>query len=142
MNINRLKKSIKKHEGLRLKPYKCTAGKLTIGYGRNLEDKGITKKTANILLDVDIEYFTRKLSEVFLIRHFLHFNSLPEHVQEVLVEMSFQIGVPGLMKFKKTIEFIKEGNYTRASTEMLYSKWAKQTPKRAQTLSKKMRGEF
>lgn len=136
MNVQRLKKSIKKHEGLRLKPYKCTAGKLTIGYGRNLEDNGISEDEAEYLLQRDISSIHQLLDLELEIFRF------PSHVQEVLTEMSFQLGVHGLLKFRKTIQFVKEGSYIKASQEMLDSKWAKQTPKRAQTLSKKMRGEF
>jgi len=51
MNIKKIADQITTHEGLRLKPYHCPAGKLTIGIGRNLEDKGITEKEALMLLE-------------------------------------------------------------------------------------------
>ena len=46
---------IARHEGLRLTPYHCTGGKLTIGYGRNLDDVGISRSEAEILREHDIQ---------------------------------------------------------------------------------------
>lgn len=54
MDLNKLKQSIKKHEGLKLKPYQCSNNKLSIGYGRNLEDNGITLQEAEKLLETDL----------------------------------------------------------------------------------------
>jgi lysozyme len=54
-----------KHEGLRLKPYHCPAGKLTIGVGRNLEDKGITEEEAVMLLENDIQECLKDLGTIF-----------------------------------------------------------------------------
>lgn len=136
MNIQRLKKSIKEHEGLELKPYRCTEGKLTIGFGRNLEDNGITYEEAEFLLIRDLQKIQNTL------RKYIDYDKYPSHVQEVLLEMAYQIGINGLRMFKKTIALLNQGNYIEASKEMLNSKWARQTPKRAQTLSRKMRGEF
>ena len=61
MNINPVAHLIKKHEGLSLKPYKCTAGKLTIGYGRNIEDKGISQEEAERFLDDRLYEFRDKM---------------------------------------------------------------------------------
>lgn len=126
---------IKKHEGLRLKPYKCSANKLTIGYGRNLEDRGITKDEAVLLLKNDVEDHNRRLEE-----------SLPwikdidnEPRKWVLYNMAFNLGVKGLLGFKNTLRMVKEGNYKGASENMLLSKWANQVGRRATQLSKQMR---
>ena len=54
-----------KHEGLRLTPYRCPAGRLTIGIGRNLEDKGITEKEAVMLLKNDIQECIENLKTIF-----------------------------------------------------------------------------
>ena len=53
--LERIKEQLVRHEGLRLKPYRCTAGKLTIGIGRNLDDCGISKTEAYVLLENDIQ---------------------------------------------------------------------------------------
>ena len=74
-----------------------------------------------------------------------HANSLMDgmalHVQakEVIVEMVFQLGVGGVQKFKKMWEALRNGDYQEASVQMLDSRWAKQTPKRAESLSNTMR---
>jgi lysozyme len=141
MNYEKLVKSIKENEGLSLTVYDCPAGKKTIGYGRNLEDRGISENEANLLLQNDISNIKYELTNHFSKQDF-HFHTLPNHVQNVLIEMAFQMGVNGLLKFKKTIMYIKYRDFKNASIEMLDSKWAKQTPKRAEKLSNLMKGGF
>ncbi|MDY0327551.1 MAG: glycoside hydrolase family protein [Arcobacteraceae bacterium] len=138
MNIEKLKDSIKKHEGLQLKIYTCPAGKLTIGYGRNVEDRGITQKEANILLENDILDIKLELEDKLPL-----FKFLDDVRQNVLVEMAFNLGIKGLLQFKKTLEYISLKDYDNASKEMLNSKWANQVGKRAITLSNLLKkGEF
>lgn len=117
-----------------LKPYKCTADKLTIGYGRNLEDSGITEPEAMILLKNDIAKTMEQLDQA------LHFyKRLGPVRRDVLTNMAFQMGVSGLLKFKKTLDYVAQGEFEKASVEMLISKWAKQTPNRTKELSEQMR---
>jgi len=124
---------LKRHEGLRLKPYHCTAGKLTIGYGRNIEDKGISKSEANYLLLRDIEEV-----EVALNDRYEWFEHLSTHRQAVLINMAFNMGMHGLATFKNMIAAIEMSDYTEASHQMLESGWAKQVGSRAVELSKIM----
>jgi lysozyme len=119
-----------KHEGLKLHPYRCTAGKLTIGVGRNLEDRGITKGEALIMLEHDIADFTKQLSE-----RLFWFDTQPEFAKLVLIDMAFNLGLNGLLKFHNTLEHIKQGQYELAAKEMLLSKWAQQVKNRATELS-------
>lgn len=119
-----------KHEGLKLKPYRCTAGFLTIGIGRNIETNGISKSEAEHLLSNDIDRFTSELNE-----HLPWFRDIPETAKIVLIDMAFNMGTDGLMKFKKTLEFIKTGQYKSASIEMLNSNWARQVGNRSKELS-------
>jgi len=121
--------TIKRHEGLRLKPYLCTAGRLTIGYGRNLETNGISGDEAEYLLKNDIERATWTCYE-----RIPFFSDAPLQVQDVLVNMCFQLGINGLLAFKKTLKLLEEKKYSEASKEMLNSNWAKQTPNRAKEL--------
>ena len=65
MNIKKIKDQLIQHEGLKLKPYQCPAGRLTIGVGRNLEDKGITEKEAVMLLENDIQECLEDLKTIF-----------------------------------------------------------------------------
>ena len=134
MNARRVAEQLLVDEGLRLKPYRCTAGKLTIGVGRNLEDKGISAAEALGLLDNDIDEFWKELTS--LLPWVL---TAPEAVQEVLLNMAFNLGVPGLLKFKETLRLLQSGGYSLAAQAMLDSKWAKQVGPRAERLSHRVK---
>ena len=125
---------LKKHEGLSLKPYQCTANKTTIGYGRNLEAKGITEVEANFMLAEDVSFFSEELS-----KKLYYFDNLNDARQAVLINMAFNLGVEGLMKFKMTLSYIKNQYYEQASVEMMDSKWAIQVGNRAYELSEQMK---
>lgn len=124
---------IKKHEGYRDKLYQCTSGKSTIGYGRNIEDNGISKDEANLMLSNDIRECEKTLKS-----QFDFFEDLSEVRQAVLVNMMFNLGWPRLSKFKKMITAIYSKDYERASAEMLDSRWARQVGNRAVELSDMM----
>jgi lysozyme len=133
MNTDLLKDELVRDEGLKLKPYRCTAGKLTIGVGRNLDDVGISASEAMLLLEHDINRVIAKLSY-----HLPWWSSLSENRQRVLANMAFNLGIDGLLKFKNTLSHIQNGNYSEAAKAMLESKWAKQVGERAVRLSKMM----
>lgn len=120
---------LKRHEGRSLKPYKCPAGKLTIGYGRNLEDVGISEVEAMVMLRNDIEQCYEELSV------FSWFEDLDQVRQEALINMLFNLGLPTFLKFKKTLKYVAEGKYSQAAAEMLNSKWATQVGDRAKELA-------
>ncbi|GBL02944.1 glycoside hydrolase family protein [Glaciecola sp. KUL10] len=137
MNYENLIEQVKLHEGLRLKPYKCTANRLTIGYGRNLDDKGISVQEAEEMLLADLAEV-----EQSLIKHNF-FNRLDEVRQAVLINMAFNLGVIGLLRFKNMITALITRDYETAANEMLDSKWAKQVNMRAIMLAEQMRtGEW
>lgn len=118
------------HEGLKLKPYRCTAGKLTIGVGRNLDDVGITENEARYLLENDL-----RRCHVECLSSFPWYADLDEKRQSVICEMCFNLGLARLKGFKKMLTAVGLGNYALASQEMLNSKWAEQVGKRASTLA-------
>ena len=120
---------LQRHEGLRLKPYKCTAGKVSIGYGRNLDDMGISEVEAMVLLRHDIERCYDELNV------FSWFADLDQVRQEALIDMLFNLGLPTFLEFKKTLKFVAEGKYSQAAEEMLRSKWADQVGDRAKELA-------
>lgn len=126
-------KMLTEEEGYRKHPYECTAGKLTIGIGRNLDDRGISKLEAHFLLanDIDTAIDELKVSLPF-------FKELSPIRQVVLVDMTFNLGITGLLKFKNTLRLIEEGKYSAAAKEMLNSRWAKQVGRRAKRLSRMM----
>ena len=131
------KEQLKRHEGLELKPYMCTSGKLTIGYGRNLEDKGITEKEADDLLTEDIIDVYESLNQ------FEWFAGLDKARAGVLVNMTFNIGFNGIQKFIKMINALSLKDYELAAKEMLDSRWARQVGGRATELAEQMRtGEW
>jgi lysozyme len=120
-------------EGLRLKPYRCTSSKLTIGYGRNLDDRGITIAEADQMLLNDVECFYTQLSK------FPAFAKLNEARQAVLVNMAFNLGMAGIRDFKMMWAAISLDNYQGAAVQMLQSKWAGQVGQRATRLAEIMR---
>ena len=129
---------LKEHEGFRSKPYLCTAGKLTIGYGRNLDDVGISKDEAEELLMNDIRAATQEL-----VRAYPFVDELDSVRFNCLVNMCFNLGISRLSKFKKMWAAIEAKQYRRASEEMLDSKWAKQVGVRAEELAYQMlTGEY
>lgn len=148
-----LKELLINHEGVRLKPYKDTVGKWTIGVGRNISDvafsddekiylgipprdifKGITIVEAMYLLDNDIKKAIKDEQE-----HFDWVGSLDNVRQAVVIDMIFNLGITKFSKFTNTISYIKEGDYEKAADNMLLSLWAKQVGRRAKELSEMMR---
>ena len=127
------------HEGLKLKPYKCTANKLTIGVGRNIEDIGITEEEAKLLLENDLN---RILQEV---EHWSFLEKLNEPRQAVILDMVFNMGISrfNANTWVKTFAAIQDENFEEAANQMLDSKWANQVGQRAIRLSQMMRkGEW
>ena len=124
---------LKHDEGLRLKPYKCTADKLTIGYGRNLEDVGISDAEAEILLANDIA----KVEEQAYSFHW--YAGLNEARQAVILNMIYNLGLAGFKTFTRTIRDIDAGDYEMAADRMMASRWAEQVGARAGRLSRIMR---
>lgn len=128
-----LRHEVMQHEGLALKPYADSVGKLTIGYGRNLNDVGISKLEAEVLLDHDL---ARAELEC---RAFPWFATLSDPRQRVVVNMCFNLGLTRLKTFTRMLSALERRDYTTASREMLQSKWAEQVHGRAVTLAKIMR---
>lgn len=126
-------RQLRLHEGERLKPYRCTAGKLTIGVGRNLDDRGITAEESAYLLSNDIDRVWTELKA-----RLPWMTGLNDVRQRVLLDMAFNLGIDGLLKFRNTLATIQAGNYQKAGEMMLDSVWAAQVGMRAQRLSRMM----
>jgi lysozyme len=121
-------------EGFSLKLYKCTAGKWSIGAGRNLEDRGITRAEGLFLLDGDLI-----IAEADAKGLFPNFHELTENRKAVLINMAFNLGQERLAGFKNFRHCIEARNFEAAAAEMLESKWAGQVGPRAQRLAEQMR---
>jgi len=123
-----------RHEGLHLKPYRDTVGRLTIGVGRNLDDVGITRDEAMILLDNDI------LRAQTAVIHALPWAvNLDQPRLDVLVNMTFNMGIGVVLGFAAFLGALERGDYEMAAREMLASKWATQVGNRAVELAEIMR---
>jgi lysozyme len=128
-----LREMLELHEGKRYKPYTDTVGKLTIGIGRNLTDRGLSEDEVQLLFSNDIRIATQELERFF--PWTMHLDPVRK---AVLVDMSFNMGMPVLRQFKHTLGFVERGEYKDAAFAMLQSKWAKQVGSRALRLSKMM----
>ncbi|GAB6191135.1 glycoside hydrolase family protein [Desulfocastanea catecholica] len=129
--MSELQKMLIRHEGLRLQPYRCPAGKLTIGVGHNLDDNGISKEIAMVILQHDIAEHMAELNAAFP-----WIRSLNYARQDAMVDMAFNLGLPRFAKFKKMLAAMEAGDYATAHDEMLDSKWARQVGGRAQELAR------
>jgi len=135
---DQLREQLIKHEGLRLRPYLCTAGKLTLGVGRNLDDIGISKTEAMHMLDNDISRVVEETRKVFPV-----IEDIDMVRQDVLFNMSFNMGINRLKQFKKMWAAIEAHDWDGAAKEMLDSKWADQVKFRSIELARQMRtGEY
>lgn len=116
---------VKKHEGVRLKPYRDTTGHLTIGYGRNLSIRGISLPEAEYLLTNDIKLFTDRLERLSW------YLCLDAVRQAVMVDIAFNVGFSGLLAFTKMVQCLMDKDWDGASAAMLETKWATQVGDRA-----------
>lgn len=140
MKRPRMRRELIRDEGLVLKPYRCTADKLTIGVGRNLDGKGINRNEAIFLLDSDIEECFDDLRSSLFPGQYERWS---EELQRALLNMRFQLGYCGFRSFQKMIEALRSGDTSWAAIEALDSKWArKDTPERAARVVKMMRSSI
>lgn len=130
MDIAKLKSDLERDEGLRLKPYKDTVGKLTIGIGRNLDDVGISEEEARHLLGNDIEWVVEELD-----RAMPWWRTMPEPAQRALCNMCFNLGMPTLRQFSNMLAALQAGDYRKAADEALDSRWARQVKGRADRIA-------
>ncbi len=124
---------LKVHEGYRQFPYKCSLGIQTIGYGRNLESRGLSEPEAAYLLSQDI-----KQAEDLLFHEYEYYWQLSGERKAVLIDMMVNIGPTRLRGFKRMHKAIEDRDYELAALEMLDSKWSRQVGPRSVTLSKIM----
>ena len=128
-----LRQQLIRHEGLTLRPYTDTVGKLTIGCGRNLTDRGITDAEARYLLDNDINVALNALAV------FPWFAGLDAVRQRAYVDLCFNLGLPRLKGFVKMLDAASRHDWATAATELLDSAYAKQVGQRARTVAAQLR---
>ena len=126
---------IKKHEGFSPVVYQCTAGYDTIGYGQRVKYLKVTQEQAEEWLLEELQNLRYILADKYdwLL-------PAPTEVQDIVMNMNYQLGVTSFSKFKKTIYLLANKDYKGASVEMLDSKWARDdTPRRAKELSDRLK---
>jgi len=128
IDIEKLMNELKVDEGFRDKVYKCSAGKLTIGYGWNLEDNELPERIAEMMLSYAIGDKLQSLERLSW------WCGLNDARKRAIVNMAFNIGVAGVLKFKKMIAAIEREDFSQAALEMDDSKWSKQVGARADRL--------
>ena len=114
-----LEQRVTRHEGLRLHPYRDTVGKLTIGIGRNLDDVGITRAEALQLLANDLEAARRDLAG-----HLPWVFKLDRIRQEVMIELTFNMGIEKVLTFHDFLGFMERGDFGSAALDLSHTKWA------------------
>ena len=117
MDIEALKQQLVRHEGLRLRPYTCTAGYNTIGVGHNLDTKPISERAAMIILEDDINDAMQDLD-----RNLPWWRTLPDPARGALLDMCFNLGISRLLGFKRMLAALERGDYVGAALEALGSR--------------------
>ena len=117
---DRLRRQLTRHEGMKLKPYIDTVGKITIGCGRNLTDKGISQAEADLLLDNDMDECLADCAT------FPWFASLNGVRQRAILDLRFNLGAAGLRAFKRTLAAMARGDFIAAAAHLADSKWFRQ----------------
>jgi len=123
--VKKILDHIKEYEGYSNVLYKCTANKWTIGYGRNLQDVGISKDEAEYMLNNDVDIAIQELEDNFDLWN------LPEAAQIVLVDMCYNLGLTKLLDFKLMLKAIQDDDWQEAAHQLMSSKYASQVKRRA-----------
>ena len=136
--IDEIAEALKREEGFSAHCYICTAGKNSVGYGRNIDADGgigISEEEADYLLRNDID---RTIAEC---EQWEWFGDLQPAQQSVLIQLCYQLGRPRLSKFKLMLAALSQQppDYETAADELLDSRFAEQVPHRAARLAEQMR---
>ena len=124
-------KSLKRHEGYSRIVYKDSLGIDTIGYGFAIKDLTLDEDICDMILERKLKILKSRVKTKFG-----WYKYMPPAIKNVVMEMCYQMGVYGFSCFKKTISYLQNKEWDKASVEMLDSRWATQTPRRANELSK------
>ena len=142
MDMDRLLASVKKHEGYRNKVYLDTLGKRTVGVGHLCvedfweDDKEYEEKFLMTILEHDLSDAIKGANDLMAENGCMDMN---EKAHEIIIEMVFQLGKTGVSKFKNMWKALSGLQYSAAADQMLDSRWAKQTPNRANGMADIMR---
>tara|TARA_R100001086_G_scaffold14988_1_gene7432 strand:- start:148 stop:573 length:426 start_codon:yes stop_codon:yes gene_type:complete len=133
MNNNKLIEMLKRHEGVETHAYKCSASKITVGVGRNIDPEGglgLSEDEVDYLLQNDIK---RIISELDF--QYEWFSNLNEARKDAMIDISFNLGQTRLRKFEKALTAMSQNNWDKAADEFMDSKWSNQVGNRAKELT-------
>ena len=135
---DKLESQLTRDEGKRARPYKCTAGKLTIGIGRNIEDVGLSDDEISLMLDNDI---ANSIADCRLL--FADFDDIDDVRSNALVNMAFNLGRARLGQFKRMIAAVNARDWATAAAQAKASAWYMQVGPRAVRICSELEtGEF
>lgn len=153
IDMNEIMQRFAFHEGVVLKPYRCPAGFRTIGIGRNLDANPITEEEKEVV--GDWEHGITRNAAFYLLRHDLlrcrrqcrkyisFWGSLDIERKYALLDMCFNLGIHGLLKFRKMLAAMEIGDFRGAAKECLNSKYAKDVGARAERIARTIEtGDF
>ena len=139
MNIDQLRDTLKIDEGVKYEIYNDHLGYPTFGIGHLVvesdEEHGkpvgtpVSEERVNTVFDKDVAVMIDEAKKIFP-----NLDELPEEAQQVIVNMTFNMGRPRLSQFKKFIAGVNAGDWNKAAVEMMDSRWAKQVGARAERL--------
>lgn len=121
---------IKKSEDYRSHPYKDTVNKLTIGWGRNIEDNGISEDEGELMFQNDLKRSIKELEQ------YSWYLIAPDSVKKALINMNFNLGLTRLLTFKRMILALIQKDYPKAAMEAMNSKWSNQVGERARKIAR------
>ncbi len=144
MDIEQLRETLKVDEGVKYEIYKDHLGYPTFGIGHLIVESdeeygqsvgtGVHLDRVNEAFDEDVAVMVDEAKKLFP-----DLEDLPEEAQQVIVNMTFNMGRPRLSKFKKFIAGVNAGDWEKAAVEMMDSRWAKQVGSRAERLRDRIR---
>jgi len=136
-----IKEDLTKHEGCKTTVYLCTEGIPTVGIGHALYGFEELAVGDEVSMEQVLEWFKEDCDEALTDCRalFLNFDSLPDQVKRVLVNMAFNLGRSRLGKFKNMVTAVNEGNWNKAADEMVDSRWYNQVGNRSVELENWMR---
>lgn len=135
-NFSRISSHIKANEGFRRCIYKDKFGNPTIGYGHLINSKDIfyirKRYSKKFLTEI---FYSDLRGAILSFKKYYQYKVLPDHVQKVIIEMIFQLGIKKVVKFKKFNFYIRNKQLYLAALEMIKSRWYQQTPNRVDRLT-------
>jgi len=135
--MSRIIEMLRKHESVETHAYECSANKITVGVGRNIDKDGgigLSNDEIDYLLANDIKRVNGELQ-----RSFDWFNALDQVRKDAMIDLCFNIGLPRMKGFKKALAAMDGADYDTAATEFLDSRWAKQVGSRSVTITDMVR---